>query len=530
MNKTNNVSSLWFGLLLYWGLVLFLLVISLKINNGFFGYPIDDTYIHMAMGKHHIMDGYWGVSQFGFSSSTSSPLWTFLITVSYMVFGVNEYSPFLLALIPGTLIIFYSHSILSTKLDAFRLKISLSAIIIFTPLAMLTLSGMEHILHAYLTIILLFTAIEYLDNFQASQKSTLLMILISAVITITRYEGLFLIFSLCLILLLQRRLIQSILIGAAGLLPIIVYGLFSISKGWMFLPNSVLLKGNSLQFSLEGFLLFFQRLLTNILLAPHIFILLLASIGVFFWAKQRQITSNKEKYLTTLYVMTGYLHMQFAGVGWFYRYDAYLVLTGILLIAWIAAQRLKTAQSTEQGNLLKNSAFLLLGVLLIMPLTIRAAMSHSQYPTATKNIHDQQSQMALFITKYYGGSVIAANDIGAINYIADVKTLDLFGLASLDVAQAKRNGNYDADTIQELVLDNGVEIIVIYDAWFKDNRPSEWIEVGKWKITNNVVCADDTVTFYVPNELFKSKAVENLKEFSIFLPNDVEQSGLYTDH
>jgi len=530
MNKTNNVSSLWFGLLLYWGLVLFLLGISIKINNGFFGYPIDDTYIHMAMGKHLIMDGYWGVSQFGFSSSTSYPLWTFLITVSYMVFGVNDYSPFLLALISGTLIIFYSHSILSTKLDAFRIKIYLSTIIIFTPLAMLTLSGMEHLLHALLTIILLFTAIEYLDNFQASRKSTLLIILISAVITITRYEGLFLIFSLCLILLLQRRFVQSILIGAAGLLPIIVYGFFSISKGWMFLPNSVLLKGNSLQLSLEGFLLFFQRLLTNILLAPHIFILLLASIGVFFWAKQRQITSNKEKYLTTLYVMTGYLHMQFASVGWFYRYDAYLVLTGILLIAWIAAQGLKTARSTEQGNLLKNSAFLLLGVLLIMPLTIRAAMSHSQYPTATKNIHDQQSQMALFITKYYGGSVIAANDIGAINYIADVKTLDLFGLASLDVAQAKRNGNYDADTIQELVLDNGVEIIVIYDAWFKDNRPSEWIEVGKWKIANNVVCADDTVTFYVPEESFKSKAVKSLQEFSFFLPNDVEQSGHYTDH
>ncbi|MFM8876233.1 MAG: hypothetical protein ACKOGC_09200, partial [Anaerolineae bacterium] len=71
---------------------------------------------------------------------------------------------------------------------------------------------------------------------------------------------------------------------------------------------------------------------------------------------------------------------------------------------------------------------------------------------------------------------------------------------------------------------------VIYDAWFKDNRPSEWIEVGKWKIANKVVCADDTVTFYVPDESFKSKAVENLKEFSIFLPNDVEQSGLYTDH
>ena len=135
--------------------------------------------------------------------------------------------------------------------------------------------------------------------------------------------------------------------------------------------------------------------------------------------------------------------------------------------------------------------------------------------------------MGLFLEKYYSDSAIAANDIGAINYLSNVKTLDLYGLGSLDVAKARRSGDYDATKVRELALENDVEIIVIYDAWFEKNRPLEWIEVGKWQITNNVVCADDVVTFYVTKEAFKSKAIASLQGFAESLPADVVQSGPY---
>jgi len=528
MDKLRGISTFWFSLLLYLVLILFLLVASLLTTQGHFGYPIDDTYIHMAIGKHFATEGYWGVSQFGFSSSTSSPLWTFLIAISYMIFGVNDYIPFILSLLTGILIIIYSHSILLTRLDAFRSKIFIASTLIITPLSILTLSGMEHLLHALLNIIFLFSAIEYLNNQQVTWKNTALLSLTALTMTITRYEGLFLVFPLCILLLLQKRLLQSIVIGGSGLLSIGAYGIFSLANGWFFLPNSILLKGNSLKVSSEGLLSFSQRLLNNILLAPHIFILLVVSIGVFFWAKKHQLISNKEKHLTILFAASSFLHLQFASVGWFYRYDAYIILTGILLIAWIAGPLFKNIELLEQGKFLKSTAILLLGIFLIMPLSIRAEVAHFQYPTAIKNIHDQQYQIALFLKKFYSGSVIAANDIGAISYIADVKTLDLYGLANLEVASAKINETYDTNTIRKLVSKNNVEIIVIYDAWFKDNHPPEWIEVGKWKIVNNVVCANDTVTFYVPSKAFSSKAITSLQEFSRYLPKDVEQTGVYT--
>lgn len=533
MIEFNTMSSpskipLWFSLALYWLLTIGLLFASLETTNGHFGYPIDDTYIHMAIGKHFANNGSWGVSQFGFSSSTSSPLWTFLISIAYMLFGINALPPFLLAFAAGNLIIIFSYSILTDLPNPFHQTLFLITAVILTPLAMLTLSGMEHLLHACLTILLLFYAAEFLRNSHESENKAARLSLLAGLATITRYEGLFLVFSICLLLLFQKRILPSLLIGMAGIFPIIAYGLFSISKGWFFLPNSILLKGNSPQFSADGLLTFLQRLFTNILLAPHILILMMACVGIFFWAKQHHHPMEREKFKVTLLAMTATLHMQFASVGWFYRYDAYLVLSAVLVLAGITGRLLPNLKPPQNGTLLKHAGLLSIGILLAMPLAIRAVLAHGQYPTAVKNIHDQQYQMGTFLREYYNGSVIAANDIGAVNYLADVKTLDLYGLGNLEVLEAKRSNRYDAEAVHALAAQNGVEIVIIYDSWFPDNRPSSWIEVGKWQIMNNIACDDDTVTFYVIKDEFKTDAVANLRDFGKNLPDDVLQSGLYT--
>ncbi len=56
--------------------------ITLNINNnqGFFCYPLDDTYIHMAIAKTFSKYHIWGVTKYEFVSATSSPLYTFLLS------------------------------------------------------------------------------------------------------------------------------------------------------------------------------------------------------------------------------------------------------------------------------------------------------------------------------------------------------------------------------------------------------------------------------------------------------------------
>lgn len=55
-----------------------------------FAYALDDAYIHMAMAKNLAHHGVMGATRFEFTSSSSSPLWTLLLTVAFVVSGVRN--------------------------------------------------------------------------------------------------------------------------------------------------------------------------------------------------------------------------------------------------------------------------------------------------------------------------------------------------------------------------------------------------------------------------------------------------------
>src|SRR5437868_4649496 len=103
--------------------------------------------------------------------------------------------------------------------------------------------------------------------------------------------------------------------------------------------------------------------------------------------------------------------------------------------------------------------------------------------------------MASFVRQFYRGEGVAANDIGAIGYLADTRLLDLWGLASADVARARREGTYNSQTIYDLAKSHGVKIAILYDGWFIEygGVPSQWVKVGEWRIPHNIVLGGDTV-------------------------------------
>ncbi|MFW9989306.1 MAG: hypothetical protein ACFFC3_11675 [Candidatus Odinarchaeota archaeon] len=63
---------------------------------------------------------------------------------------------------------------------------------------------------------------------------------------------------------------------------------------------------------------------------------------------------------------------------------------------------------------------------------------------------------------------------------------------------------------------------------YKGWPPAEWVKVGEWTIIENVICAADTVSFYVVHPLEVDNLISNLKEFSNRLPDDIIESGMYT--
>jgi hypothetical protein len=140
--------------------------------------------------------------------------------------------------------------------------------------------------------------------------------------------------------------------------------------------------------------------------------------------------------------------------------------------------------------------------------------------------------MGSFIRQYYQGSAVALNDIGAVNFFADIHCLDLWGLANRDVTLLKREHNYHTRDIAALSKQAGARIAIVYDYWYAGEvggLPPEWVRVGQWTIRNNVILGGGTVSFYALDPGEVSRLIQCLREFSAKLPRDVMQSGSYLE-
>jgi len=75
--------SLIIGVVILWITIAILLSISVGKNKGHLVYALDDAYIHMAIAKNFAEHKVWGVGKEGFTSSSSSLLWTLLLALIY---------------------------------------------------------------------------------------------------------------------------------------------------------------------------------------------------------------------------------------------------------------------------------------------------------------------------------------------------------------------------------------------------------------------------------------------------------------
>jgi hypothetical protein len=339
---------------------------------------------------------------------------------------------------------------------------------------------------------------------------------LAALMVAARYEGLFVVAAIALLLAANRRLSAAIAVVAAGSLPMAAMGFWSLSRGWFFLPASILMKQTVLGDARSSLL---SSVTNNVAHseAPAAFVTLLiaALLLIVFQARTARRASVYPPLV--IFVVASLLHLAFAKFGYLFRYESYLMVLGSLAVG-IASLRMQR----EQGTSPRGAADIATAVALVVVLIFgsRTLGSNAVVANMAGHIYRQQFQLARFLGRYYDRRPVALNDIGAVTYYTRVRVRDLMGLSSLDVARLRRSGLWDADHLNELLHRDDVGVAAIYDSWFHGDRAfqREWQRVGAWVTDVEEEPGEGTVTFFAKNTAEAETLRAALREFNGTLP------------
>ncbi len=520
--------SLWIVILIYIFTNASVLFVSLKLTNGDFVYALDDAYIHMSMAKNLVNNGHWATNQIDFASATSSPLWVLVIAAVYFVFGVSTIAPFVLNLLFGILSIIIFYTILKRyEVNAYSVPFLL-AFIFITPLPAMLFSGMEHSAQIAFAVLFIFPAVKFISNGDINYRSIIPFLLITVLFAAFRYEDLILTTLICFLLFARGKRLFAVLIFVVSLLPLGVYGIISISHGWLFLPNTLLLKSTPPDFSAVGFVRFSFKAFTNIT-EPHIFVILLIIILLYavnfkrlknFWDEKQILL-----FVTALTIIINMSLIEYHQNGAFYRYEAYLMALGIAVICISIYEFLPDIISffRSKNNKLSKYPVIIFLIIVISPLFVRVFTVFG-IPHAALEYHNQQYQMAQFVKLYAKDMNVGLNDIGMVNYYSDNKVIDLWGVSDMEVAKQRLNGSYNTATLNELAKKENMRLVICYEQWFDEygGLPASWKKLAEWTMNDyNFFLGNSTVSIYSVKQEDEYYLKEKLKEYSEKLPKSV---------
>jgi hypothetical protein len=291
--------------------------------------------------------------------------------------------------------------------------------------------------------------------------------------------------------------------------PILAFSLYLKSHGLDWLPTSVVAKaplGGALSLRVAAAQLHYNLGLRQ---GQVLAVLMLALVLL---ALLRHAAPLVERLFAALGAAAILAHLVAAHIGWWDRYEIYMILTGELLVIYEARELLQWARRGVPAVL---TLVLLAALALFAGRPYLTNLSHT--PLASANIYEQQYQMRRFAVDFYRGPV-AVHDLGFVSFRNPSYVLDLWGLASPE-ALASRFAGRDSSWMDELVRRHGAGLVMIYD---DGSAPRSWVRLARlhlgseWTVTGN-----DVVTFFASNPAEAGALAALLAECAPSLPPGV---------
>ncbi|MCY0969491.1 hypothetical protein [Chryseobacterium wangxinyae] len=489
---------------------------SLSQTEGNFTYPIDDAYIHLAIAKKFSENHIWGVTSHQFSSTSSAPLFTFILSFLITVFGNHDIIPLLFNIFFGAGIIYIlnkyysqyfaksSHIVLATLFTVF-----------FSLLHLHVLMGMEHIFQVFLFAVNIYC----LSQKDKSKIASGVFFSTLFLMGLVRFESMFYFVILAFVFLILKNWRDALLVLIIGFLPIVLFCCFNFQQSGYYFPNSVVVKGTRL--SLDSTLfnqiknIFIHKLLLNISFYKiGIFPILICILIIRkSWKGNKFSDIIKNNFLLVVFSLLMICHTLFADLKGAFRYEAYILVGFSMAIIPKIINLFENFRSFIKEETLLS--FLI--VMNIFLMIYKLNSGHQLLRYGSKNIYEQQVQSARFLNQYYNHAKVVANDIGAITYFTDIRLLDIAGLASTEtIVFNEKNAVFGSEFksfLTDYCDDHQFEIAVVYEDWLQGQIPDNWRKVADLTIQNKTTVANSRVSIYSIDQTKIDLLKENIKRF-----------------
>ena len=505
-----------------------LIFLGTRLTDGHWIYTLDDAYIHLAMARNLALYGVWGVSPEAFTSCSSSPLWTLLLALFYHALGARDWLPGVLNIVCVLLSLHVVDRTLTDYRVPGRLRVVAGLVIfLLVPLAVISSTGMEHSLHVLLTMVFLRAVLAELREPEARGWTRAAALGgLSFLMAATRFEALFVAAPVAAVLFLKGRWRAGAVLGFSALVPVLAHGGYSLAHGGFFMPNSLVLKGRFPAGGVGGYVLQLASVYVRVSLENvHVHIL---CILLLLMACYRRIP-DEIRLLALAVVAACVGHLTFGKCGWFYRYEAYLMASGFLLLASAGLPLLQGVRWSLRPPVFCGVGGWLLAarigavLFLTAPLFIRGVWANSRVVRASANVYQQQWQLArIFSSMDLQGVGVAVNDLGVMAYRSGARLVDLYGLGTTEVTKLKLANRYDRQAVADLLVRQRVGYIAVFDAWFAKGRelPEDVILVARLRNSRNIVCLQDTVMIYATSLAEAEKMRAHLRHLPFRLPEE----------
>ena len=539
----------WWGAGAYLLSMAALVVVMMRATGGSLIYPLDDTAIHLLISENLANHGTWGVVPGHFQSASSSPLWTVLLAGADLVIPfTNVAIPLVFNVLAGLWVVAALGADQRVLVPSRRRPLDgpavavLVVVILFLPGA--SILAMEHVLHAALALSALVLFQRSADGRDIGWPRWMPYLLLGLA-TVARLETAFLTVGLVAASLSvalwdpdrsgRRRwlperasLVRSGLIALCSFGPLVVLSLTNRAMGQGFLPNSVLAKAQGVNGADGGLvpITILNRLTRDsVLCGVTIAVLVALLLG---WGRRRFVFGAIAVAITVV------LHVIVADVGWYDRYQTYLVilcafvlLSAVSEVAPVGVQdTIDTAPGTEGRPRVRvdvRRTWLVGGLTIVALLVCGQKVSLTwQVGRAVSDTYTQRYQAGRFLDRYYDGEPIATGELGYIGLQHEGPITDLLGLGDYEVLEARRS--YDQRPPKEywagLGEERGFDVAAVYPTTLWFDVPDEWILVGDWTLDHPTITAfDPTFQFWATRPEEVAPLQEHLREFDKELPD-----------